>query len=138
MADITEIRVALAGSLEPIEQLQESPFLLSNPTPPCAEIVPAPIEYDKAFARGTDLIKLIVRVMVGINTDVGAQKLLDTFLASSGPKSIKAALETDESLGGLVDNVNVTACTGYRIFKREGGASLLGAEWTVEVLAPGV
>lgn len=130
--------MALAASLEPIDGLQESPFLLSNPTPPCAEIAPAPIEYDKAFARGTDLIKLIVRVMVGITLDVAAQRRLDQFLATSGPNSIKEALESDGTLGGTVDDVNVTDCSGYRIFKREGGASLLGAEWTVEIYAPGV
>jgi hypothetical protein len=137
MASLTDLREALASNLAAIDGLQESAYVLANPTPPAAEVVPAPIEYDKAMGRGLDKWTFLVRVLVGLTSDIGAQKRLDKMLASAGPDSVKAALETDPTLGGAADDLIVTRCSGYRTFKREGGTLLLGAEWTTEVYASG-
>lgn len=137
MASLTDIREALAANLASITGLQQSAYLLSNPTPPAAEVQPSEIDYDAAFQRGMDEWTLIVRVFVGVSSDIGAQKRLDGMIASSGASSIKAAVESDRTLGGAVDDLRVTRCTGYRVFAREGGAGVLGAEWEVQVIARG-
>lgn len=146
MADPALLRAGLAANLATIDGLQENAYLLTNPTPPAAEIEPAPIEYDLAMQRGLDKWQFIVRVFVGMTSDVGAQKRLDTFMQSDGDTSIKAALESDPTLGGAADDLIVTKCSGYKIFAREiatasgrgsAGGPLLGAEWTVEVYAEG-
>lgn len=137
MTSLTDIREGLAANLATISGLQQSAYLLSNPTPPAAEVQPDEVEYDRSFQRGTDRWQLIVRCFVGATSDVGAQKRLDRMLASSGADSVKQALESDRTLGGAADDVRVVRCTGYRIFARDGGASVLGAEWTVQVLAQG-
>lgn len=111
--------------------------MLSNPTPPYAEVVPAPIEYDESFDRGTDVHRFIVRVLVGSNTDIGSQKRLDRYLAGSGNESFKEALESDRSLGGVAQDCYVRRCSGYRNFGRPGGNVVLGAEFEVEIRAEG-
>lgn len=137
MAELADLREALAANLAGVSGLTRSAYVLSNPTPPCAEIEPAPVEYDLAMHRGLDRWRFTVRVYVAANLDKGAQKRLDGYLASSGADSIKAALESDRTLAGAADDLRVTGCTGYRAYERGGQAAMLGAEWQVEVLALG-
>jgi hypothetical protein len=137
VASLTDIREALADSLSVIPGLNQSAYLLSNPTPPCAEVQPGETEYDLAMHRGLDRWTLTVRVMVGASTDQGAQRLLDKMIESSGALSVKAAVEADSTLGGACSDCSITRCTGYRLITREGQSPLLGAEWIVEVLATG-
>lgn len=137
MASLTDIRVALADNLSSIAGLQQSAYMLSNPTPPTAEVMPSSIRYDRSMARGLDTHNLTVRVLVGQSSDRGAQKRLDGFLAGSGATSIKAAIESDTTLGGAASDLRVMECSGYRVYGREGNASVLGAEWQVEVVAKG-
>lgn len=133
MATLTQIRDGLAANLAGISGLQVAKYVLSNPTPPVAEFLPAAIDYDKTMQRGSDQWTITIRVLVGNVSDIGAQKRLDTFLAPSGAGSIKAQVQSDRTLGGTVDTLRVTRCSGYRAYDRPGGATLLGAEWTVEI-----
>ena len=88
MASLTTIRAGIAANLRAITGLQVSTWALANPTPPCIEIVPGPIAYDEAFNDGAHTYNITVRVFVGMVSEIGAQKLLDQFLASTGPKSV--------------------------------------------------
>lgn len=137
MPAMGDLREALAANLATIPDLAESAYVLGNPTAPCAEVMPGPVTYDRTMQRGTDMLRFTIRVYVGASLDVAAQKRLDPMLNSSGPYSVKEAVEQDRTLGGLADHTRVTESTGYRIYAREGTPALLGAEWTVEVLARG-
>jgi len=134
-ATLAQIREGLAQNLASIPDLQVSPYVLSNPTPPAAEFEPARVDYDAAFGRGHDVITITARVFVGLTTDIGAQIRLDTMLAPSGASSIKTALESDPDLAGTVHDLHVTNCSGYRVYARNGQAPVLGAEWSVTVLS---
>lgn len=133
-ATLAQIRTGLAANLASITGLAQSAYVLSNPTPPAAEIEPGPVEYDQAFGRGHDRWAMTVRVFVGLTTDIGAQKRLDTYLAPSGATSVKTALESDLTLGGTVQDLHVTGCSGYRVYPRQGQAPVLGAEWQLTVI----
>jgi hypothetical protein len=137
MALYEDLREGLARALAELPDLQESAYMLSKPTPPYAEVVPAPVEYDQTFSRGQDLHRFLVRVLVGNNPDKAAQKRLDTFINGSGRTSVKAALEADRSLGGVAQDCFVRRCSGYRNYGRPGGVVVLGCEWEVEVRAQG-
>lgn len=146
MADYQALCDALASNLADIPGLQESSVMLSNPTPPAAEVTIGPTKYDLAFGRGLDEIQLIVRVFVGFTSDIGAFKRIREFMASSGEMSIKAAIESDRQLGDLAQDLRVTDCSGEKGFLREivsnagRGSSqgpLIGAEWTVQVFVEG-
>lgn len=137
MTALADIREGLASNLDALQGFQVSAYMLAQPTLPSIEVQPAQIQYDLAFQRGWDNWTLIVRVMVGSALDKGAQRHLDRMMASSGSESVKAAIEADTTLGGMVDDLQVTECTGARLMSREGGPMMLGAEWTVEVKAQG-
>lgn len=135
MGKMADLRAALATTLEALEGVQESAYVLGNPTPPTAEVEPAPITYDLAMQRGLDKWMFCVRVFVGLTADIGAQKLLDSFIEPTGDQSVKTLIEADDELGGVCDSVRVTGCSGYQTYQsRHTGGLMLGAEWTVEVL----
>jgi hypothetical protein len=137
---LTSIREGIATVLTTaITNAQCSGYLLSNPTPPCFEVEPAAITYDAAFNRGADVWTLTVRGIVAAAVDVASQKTLDTWIASGGAGSVKAALEADQTLGGVAAAVHVTELGNYgaRVFASQPGNTYLGCEWTVSVWAVG-
>lgn len=136
MATITAIREAIASQLATIEGVQTHAYLLANPTPPTLMVFPAEVEYDAAMGRGLDRMSFTVQAHVGAQTDRGAQEKLDAMLAPSGATgSVKAAVEASRTLGGVVSDCRVASCTGYRMYQSPSGTAVLGAEWTLEVLA---
>lgn len=139
MPEMSDVREALATNMQPIPGVQVSAYMLGNPTPPSIEVMPDEVEYDKTFQRGTDYWFFKVRAFVGKPDAIGAQKRLDRMLASSGAESVKARIESDHTLGGLVDNLLVTKCSGYRVYGAgQSGPGVLGAEWSVRVWADGI
>lgn len=137
MASLADIRAGLAANLAVLDGIQVSAYLLSNPSLPTIWVRPAPgegIEYHKAFANGLENWTMVVQAFFanGIS-DIGAQKQLDELLESSGPTSVKAAIEADKTLGGVVQDTYVQSCTGYQEYGRPDGTTALGCEWTVVV-----
>jgi hypothetical protein len=135
MATLREIRLGLADALKPIGGLQTTGYMLSNPTPPAAEITPAGVEYHGAMSAGLTRWSFIVRGFVAFASDLGAQERLDRWFEPTGAESFIEALEADPSLGGLVEDVTVRGVSNYGLFLREGAGPMLGAEWAVEVMA---
>lgn len=134
---LAEIRQAIADAVTAaIPDLQVSPWMLSDPSPPAAHIFPTPVDYDKAFQGGLDIWTFTLEVFVAENSgDRGVQMLLDEYLEPRGPRSIKEAVEADETLGGLVFSCRITTCQGYRRFITQGRAYVLGTEFVIEVQA---
>lgn len=138
MAKLTAIRQGVADALNTIPGINASPLMRANPYPPAAHVFPNETQYHGAMGAGLGHWYLTVQVFVSTVTDDGAQETLDEMLAPSGPYSVVEVLEKDSSLGGIVDDLIVESCTGYRTFARtDGGDPLLGAEWRVHVLATG-
>jgi hypothetical protein len=136
-ATLTAIREGIAANLAALDGVQVSAYMLASPTLPGIQVFPASIEYDLAMRRGLDKWMLTVRAYVGLSTDQGAQMKLDQYLAPSGVLSVKQAIESDSTLGGTVGDVQVVSSGGYQVYARQDGDPVLGAEWTVEVLATG-
>jgi len=124
---------AIADKLATIDGLQQSAYMLSNPTSPIAEILPGEIAFDESFARGFDRYEAVIRVTVGATTDIGAQKLLRQFRSPNGPKSIKRAVEAgDRYLDGLTADLNVNRVSPVRNFRRPDGTVVLGCDFDIE------
>ncbi|CAB4173650.1 hypothetical protein UFOVP1186_21 [uncultured Caudovirales phage] len=142
---IKDIRAALASAVGAVGTIQASPYILGNPVPPSAHVFPAgeagDIEYDMAMGRGIDLVPFTVEVFEGSPHDQAAQTNLDLYLASSGTRSVKQALEVDKTLGGLVEDLRVVSCSGYRVVilpARGQNDPMLSAAWHVNVWLRGV
>lgn len=143
MATNRQIREAIAASLGVLADVQISPHILTNPTPPTIQIRREKTTFDMTMGRGVDERMFTVQALVAFATDIGAQVKLDELCETSGAGSVKAALEADKTLGGLVASLHVTEMSEDRLYtielKGQGNLSppMLGAEWTVRVLAAG-
>lgn len=137
-ASLTDIREGLAASLAVLEGVQVTAHMLVNPSPPAIHVYPSETEYDLTMQRGLDQWTLTVQAVVNSVSDIGSQRKLDEFIAPAGSQSVKAAIEADGTLGGIVADTRVVSCTGYRVYARDGAAPVLGAEWSVVVLSSGI
>ena len=129
----SQIRVAIAEALGVIPDVQASPYVLANPTPPSVHVLRGDVLYDQAMVGGTHVWTMRVQAFVGLASDQAAQILLDGFLAADGDLSVKQAIEADTSLGGLVQTLHVTQASGEQVYVRDQGGPVLGSEWTVQI-----
>jgi hypothetical protein len=137
VATITAIRRGIAANLTQLGTnlgIQVSAYALANPTPPTIQVLPGEVVYDRAMHRGLDDLTFLVQALVQYGSDIGSQKRLDELLDPTGPKSLKTAVESDSTLGGIVSDVSVTNATGYRVAQGANGPILL-CEWSVQVMA---
>ncbi|HEU4422063.1 MAG TPA: hypothetical protein VFR67_05925 [Pilimelia sp.] len=136
--DIAAIRRAIAAASRTVvdasgARLEASHFVPDSIDPPFAY----PAATDGNYDETTDLaagVVVTVRVLTSRAEDQSGQELLDGYLADSGPTSVKAAIEADPTLGGLVDDLAVTGWSGHRLYEI-GGVDYYGAELTVVILA---
>lgn len=141
---IADIRAGLVTNLATaFDGYQISPYEMSSPKPPCFEIgfrLDQGIDFNQAMGRGLDEYNLIVRGMVSFMLDIAAQELLDEWCAPSGATSVRAAIESDTTLGGVVSNLVVTDMSNYRAFAVPSlpNVTFLAAEWAVVAYASGV
>jgi hypothetical protein len=131
---MAQVRAGLVANLAPLG-IQSTGYVLAAPTAPTIEIFPGEVDYDQSLARGLDFVDVIVRVTVSISLDVAAQVKLDEYLAPSGSSSVKALIESDETLGGVVQDVHVQSASGYVVTQTNDGGAALYCNWTVRVFA---
>jgi len=138
MADVSAIRVALAANLSAIPDLQVSPYMLSDPSPPCGMIYHGRDDLMQSFGRGFDQLSLTIRIIVPFGSDIGSQVNLDAYRSGSGARSIKQAAESNPTLGGVVEKLDVTEISPDTVYASPSGATLgIGCEFTVAILARG-
>ena len=132
MAAVADIRQALADAMGSIYNLRTSATVPDSPRPPQAIVMPDRIDYDLDMVRGADRFYFTIILLVARADDRAAQNNLDGYI--TGPDSIKAAVEADRTLGGVVDTVRVTQMRNYAAVS-VGEVLYLGAEFDVEVIA---
>lgn len=146
MADLAAIRAGITKVLSvAFPNAQVTGYLLENPYPPAFEVEigggssAGSVIFDHAMSRGLDEWWFTVRGFASSGTDKGAQQSLDKWLNSTGPDSVKAALEADRTLDGTVNDSRVTRVHHIRSFEpvASPGTRMYGAEWTLHVYAPG-
>jgi hypothetical protein len=134
MAEMSAIRTALANKIGTISGLRTAATVPDQVNPPIAVIIPERVTYDEAYARGLVVYTFIVQVVVGKVSERSAQNRLDGFVNPTGTTSIKAAIEADKSLGGVVFDSRVTEMTTYTVVQI-GDIAYLSCEFRVTVLA---
>jgi len=114
MPTLSDIRSGLATNLATIDGLRTSAFVPDEPKPPIAVIFPENISFDSAFGRGLDEYTFTIQVIVSKVSDRNAQASMDAYCNPDGDSSVKAAVESDRSLGGLIQDLRVTEVRDYR------------------------
>ena len=110
---LSEIRDAMGTALGAVPNLRVRPLIPALVTPPMAVVQPQQIEYDLNARNGVNRYTFTVTVFVTKADDRSAQLRVDPFVAPSGVGSVKAALEADRTLGGVVDTLRVTNVSNY-------------------------
>src|SRR3954469_18291675 len=96
-----------------VGELQGSPRLLVNPTPPAVDIYPAdPSQEDAAFGPFSSLTLWTVRARVSAVDPDANQALLLDLLEPYGSTSVRTAILADKTLGGLAEGMDVDRPTG--------------------------
>lgn len=136
MATIEQIRKGIAANIKAAmpDDVQISAYVLAQPTPPTIHVMPSRIDYDQAMHSGMQNAIFTVQMVVGAVGDIAAQMRLDRYIMAGGTTSVKAAIESDPTLGGIVDDLQVTDCTGYQTIAFDGRAPLLGCTWSLWVM----
>ncbi len=109
MLNIGPIRDALKTNLQTIINMRAYDVIPDVVVPPCSVVGQLDFTFDVDNQRGLDQASVDVFVLVQRFSERSGQDKLDTLLAGTGPKSIKTALESDRTLGGLVDTLRVVS-----------------------------
>lgn len=134
MASISTIRAGIATNLATIAGLRTSAWIPDQINPPIAVVKPDSISYDTAFGRGLDTMEFSVLCIVGRVDERSAQATLDAYCATTGTASIKAAIESDATLGSAISDLRVTEMRNYTSLN-VGDVTYLAAEFAVTVYA---
>jgi hypothetical protein len=133
---MSAIRNGLATNLATITGLRVPAEIPDNPQPPTALLRPESIEYNNSFSKasGTHTYTWVVLVIVGRASERMAQKTLDEYADPRSSDSIKAAIESDQTLDGAALDCRVTEMRGYQVLPI-GENQYLGAEFVVTIIA---
>jgi len=134
MAELSTIRAAMGTALSEVPNLRVRELIPSLVVPPMAVVQPQQIEYDLNANRGVNRYTFTVTVFVVKADDRSAQLRVDPFVSTSGPQSVKAALEADRTLGGEVDTLRVTNVSNYAS-QDANDVLYLAVDFEVEVYA---
>ena len=127
---ITTIRDGIATNLATISGLRVSADVPDNPNPPQAIVQLQSVDYDGAFQGGLTTYSFLVTVLVGRAAERSAQTKLNAY-ASTGAGGIKAAIESDKTLGGSAYDVTVETMTNISAVSLGGDISYLSADFVV-------
>lgn len=135
MTTLADIRQGLAANLQalPSVEVYEREGGLANV--PCAVIVTPTIDYHQSFSSA-GLVRYEFRIMLLVQSSDSEQSGLDldTYADPGSPTSVRAAVESDRTLGGIADDL---ICTSFRPLSSEevSGIGYWGGEFTVTVYA---
>ena len=136
MATLTEIRDALAAQISAlVPGLRTAATVPATINPPVAVITPNPaalINYLEVLSSTVATWTMRVYIIVGTVSDRSAQTMLDAFLAPTGGSSVPAAINSDPTLGGVVEYAVPTAAQRYGELQY-AGIAYLGCEILVDV-----
>jgi hypothetical protein len=104
---ISQITTAITTKLATINGLRVYDYTPDTVYPPVAYPSITNIDYHRAMAGGMIIYSFTISVVVGRVNERVAQEALDGYASYSGAGSIRAALETDPTLGGVVDTLIV-------------------------------
>lgn len=123
----------LGARLATISGLRVKDYLADAVAPPTAVVAIEAIAYDATMARGLDGGTFLVHVLVAKASDRAARDNLDGYLASSGAKSVKAAIEADPTLGAAAQSTRVQSAAVSVM--TVAAIDYLAATFTVDVIA---
>ena len=135
MSSLSAIRDAIKTAVDTITGLHAYDTIPDTITVPCAVVGgPERIQFDATMQRGLDRHTIILRVYASRASDRAGQDRLDALLAKTGSGSVKTAIESDPTLGGVVATCRVIEARGYGAYI-VAGIDYIGVEFVLDVVA---
>lgn len=134
MASISAIRSGLATNLGTISGLRTGATIPDNVNPPYAIVSPSSVDYHRAFNNALSTYNFTVTLVVGRVSERTSQNSLDAYCSPIGGSSIRVAIESDKTLGGVVFDTIVTGMRNYGSVTI-GENTYLAAEFDIAVQA---
>jgi hypothetical protein len=101
---------------------------------PCAFVLLEAVDYENAFQLGDPRMEFTVTVIASRTSDRNAYDRLSAAVSTTGPSSIRAAIEADRTLGGVCQTLLVQRADNVRMVS-QGDADYLAVDVAVLVHA---
>jgi hypothetical protein len=130
----SQLHSELARSLATIPNLRVSDHLPEGVNPPHAVIQLDQVTYHRAMGGGLSEWRFVVVMIAGRMGERSAQANIDQWLSWDGDYSVRAAVESDQTLGGTAHTVKCGQSLSVRPLA-VGEQNYLAVELTVDVTA---
>ena len=131
---VSQIKTGLAANLATVSGLRAYAYQPDNVNTPFAWPLLDSIQYNGAMGGGLITHQFTVSVVVGRAAERTAQTLLDGYLSYAGANSIRAAIESDRTLGGVVQDLIVESANNISTLEAND-ATYLAIDFVVTVYA---
>jgi len=134
VAELLDVMDGLEEALARIPGMRVSSEVPGQVTPPHAVVGVPPIqEYRVVFQLGVTRLEMPIYVFVSAAVDRVGQRLLAELASPTGPRSVRAAVEADRTLGGRVADVTVRDFRPLNL-EEVGQIGYLGGLWNLSIL----
>ena len=128
---ISDLRAGLVANLQTIPNIRVYATLPDVVNPPSALITLDRVEYQQQNNNAMSIYTFKVTIVLGRVSERVAQENMDVLVAPTG---VKAAIESDRTLGGNAYEVNIQEMSSYGAVSING-IDYLSAEFSVLVYA---
>ncbi|CAB4173457.1 hypothetical protein UFOVP943_39 [uncultured Caudovirales phage] len=131
---VSQIKAGLAANLATVSGLRAYAYQPDNVNTPFAWPLLDSIQYNGAMGGGLITHKFTISVVVGRSAERTAQSLFDGYLSYKGATSIRQAIESDRTLGGVVQDLIVESANNISTLEAND-ATYLAIDFVVTVYA---
>lgn len=133
-ATISEAAAGIRDRLATINGLRVHEYIPDTINPPMAIVGLDQVDYHGSFGGGDPVYTFTVTVIVARVSERTAQTKLDAYASWSGTSSIRAAIEADKTLNGVVSTLNVPTAGNIQAIQ-SNEVTYLAIDFTVVVHA---
>ena len=133
-ATVSQVSDGIKTALATVSGLRTHSFQPEQLNPPFAYPELTQVTYHRSMGLGDVEMQWTINVVVGRYTDRTANDLLDQYLSPTGAKSIRAALESDKTLGGVVQTLILSSAADVTALN-EADANFLQIQFQMTVHA---
>lgn len=133
-ATVSQVGDAIKARLATVSGLRTFSYQPEQLNPPFAWPELTQVTYHRSMQLGDVEMQFTINVVVGRYTDRTANELLDEYLSATGAKSIRQALESDRTLGGVVQTVILSSAADVTSLN-EADANFLQVQYQMTVHA---
>jgi hypothetical protein len=140
MSSLANIKKALCETIEnhiTAEEVNVFTYIPDQIQTPAIMVEPHMSKFDGAMARGDDMWRFSVYIVVSRGDAENSQDYLDSFLESAGPRSVREAIFNNPELGLSDCQAFVTGMHEYGGGYRDARIDIIGAVLRVDVHTDG-